>query len=318
MSTNPEAEVPQASVEDRLASILGQPDQPDLDESEQTDEIEDQEAEESADEGQPEPESEESEPAAEDAANSESEEIEYEGKAYKVPKELKDAFLRQADYTRKTQEVAEVRKTVEDRAQFLEAKEVLLGQAYQEATELRAIQMQLEQFDSLDWARLAEADMQQAYKLDLQRQELRKQLSAKERAVQERVQQIQQAQDMHKARQLELGRAELERRVGKLRPEDAQSTWKQGLTLGFTEKELSSITDARVMHAIYLASKYESVQAGKTIATKKAESAKPMKPASRTAPQAQRDSQLMQRRESLKKTGRLEDAVDILAARFKR
>jgi hypothetical protein len=312
MDTNPQSEV---SVEDRLSSILGQVDEepdesqePDeqAEESEQVEQTEQDEA----DEATPDEETVEEAP--------ESEEIEFEGKAYKVPKELKDAFLRQADYTRKTQEVAETRKTVEDRAQFLEAKEALLNHAYQEATELRAIQMQLEQFDALDWSRLAEADMQQAYKLDLQRQELRKQLQTKEQAINAKVQQIQQAVELHKQKQLELGRAELQRRVGTLRPEDAQATWRQGLSLGFTESELASIADARIMHALYLAAKYQSVQGGKTIATKKAESAKPMKPVSRSAPQAQRDSKVTQSRESLKKTGRLEDAVDVLARRFSR
>ena len=33
---------------------------------------------------------------------SDDEEIDYEGEKYKVPKKLKDAFLRQADYTVKT------------------------------------------------------------------------------------------------------------------------------------------------------------------------------------------------------------------------
>ena len=40
-------------------------------------------------------------------------EVELNGEKYKVPAALKDAFLMQADYTRKTQEVAEVRKTAE-------------------------------------------------------------------------------------------------------------------------------------------------------------------------------------------------------------
>jgi hypothetical protein len=311
MDTNPVAEV-SASVEDRLGALLEVEDEQEV--------IEDEDAQPEApqgEEGEPKETEESAEPAAEDAAN-EAEEIEYEGRAYKVPRELKDAFLRQADYTRKTQEVAETRKAVEDRQQFLEAKETLLNHAYQEATELRAIQMQLEQFDSLDWSRLAEADMQQAYKLDLQRQELRKQLQAKEQSVQQKVQQIQQAMDMHKQRQMELGRAELQRRVGSLRPEDAQATWKQGISLGFTEQELGSIADARVMHALYLASKYQAMQGGKAIATKKAESAKPVKQVARSAPQAQKDGILAQKRESLKKTGRLEDAVDVLARRFSR
>ena len=51
--------------------------------------------------------------APDDEPDAELEEIEHDGKKHKVPKELKDSFLRQQDYTRKTQEVAEARKTVE-------------------------------------------------------------------------------------------------------------------------------------------------------------------------------------------------------------
>src|SRR4051812_16462419 len=40
-------------------------------------------------------------------------EVQYGGKSYLLPPELKDALLRQADYTRKTQEVAQARKALE-------------------------------------------------------------------------------------------------------------------------------------------------------------------------------------------------------------
>lgn len=41
-----------------------------------------------------------------------SEEVEHEGKTYRVPKDLKDSFLRHSDYTRKTQELAQERQVV--------------------------------------------------------------------------------------------------------------------------------------------------------------------------------------------------------------
>lgn len=47
----------------------------------------------------------ESEPTQEEL-----EEAEFEGKKYKVPKEIKGALLRNADYTKKTQEIAEIRR----------------------------------------------------------------------------------------------------------------------------------------------------------------------------------------------------------------
>ena len=40
-------------------------------------------------------------------------EVDYNGKSYCLPPELKDALLRQADYTRKTQELAEGRRALE-------------------------------------------------------------------------------------------------------------------------------------------------------------------------------------------------------------
>ena len=41
------------------------------------------------------------------------ERVNYEGTEYEVPTALKDALLRQSDYTRKTQEVSEQRKALE-------------------------------------------------------------------------------------------------------------------------------------------------------------------------------------------------------------
>ena len=62
--------------------------------------------------------------AATDEAESEVEDVDWEGKKYAVPKELKDALMRQSDYTRKTQEIAETRRA-------LEAKEAEIQQRAQ-------------------------------------------------------------------------------------------------------------------------------------------------------------------------------------------
>src|SRR5215216_3195421 len=41
------------------------------------------------------------------------EDVDFAGKQYRLPKELKSALMMQADYTRKTQDVAEQRKALE-------------------------------------------------------------------------------------------------------------------------------------------------------------------------------------------------------------
>lgn len=85
-------------------------------------------------------------------------EIEYEGKKYQVPPELKDAVLRQADYTRKTQEVAELRK----QAEAFKAEAETVRQASQEELGARAtainLDSQLQQYQNVDWRALLSED----------------------------------------------------------------------------------------------------------------------------------------------------------------
>lgn len=250
--------------------------------------------------------------------------IVYEGDTYKVPPKLRDAFMREADYTRKTQDLAQQRKIVADRQQYLEAKEVLLSAAHEEAAEVRALQKQLEQMDAIDWSRLAQQDMQQAYTLDLQRQDLRRQLEGKQRALQQKVAQVEQARKLHEQRQQELqaeerqrllesGRAELRRRIGKLTDADARATWQQGVSLGFSEDELNAILDPRVMHAIYKAAKWDSIQQSRESAKDKVSKAPPFVKAGASKGANQAKVALYQKqRQALKRSGRIEDAVAVL------
>jgi hypothetical protein len=50
----------------------------------------------------------------------ETEEIDFNGEKHRIPKALKGAFLMQADYTRKTQEIAERGRSLEDRETALQ------------------------------------------------------------------------------------------------------------------------------------------------------------------------------------------------------
>jgi Asp-tRNA(Asn)/Glu-tRNA(Gln) amidotransferase A subunit family amidase len=85
-------------------------------------------------------------------------EIELNGKKYSVPAELKDGYLMQADYTRKTQEVAELKKASE--AKIAEADTYY--QVSQEVLEARAtllnVEGQLNRYQNLDWAALESED----------------------------------------------------------------------------------------------------------------------------------------------------------------
>lgn len=92
---------------------------------------------------------------AETAGDDDLDEIEINGKTYKVPKELKEGNLRQQDYTRKTQEVADLRRTTEtertelerqrtQHAEFVQAHREEIGKVERLAADLKS-------YEGLDW-----------------------------------------------------------------------------------------------------------------------------------------------------------------------
>lgn len=96
-------------------------------------------------------------------------ELEYEGKKFKVPKdlepELKNALMRHGDYTRKTQEVAEQRKAVQEaRAQFEQTAQ-LHGALIEDIAQVRGIDARLAQFQQVNWQQLNANNPQQAQAL---------------------------------------------------------------------------------------------------------------------------------------------------------
>lgn len=94
------------------------------------------------------------------------EEIDFEGKKYNVPREIKDSLLRQSDYTKKTQEVSELRKKVEaDQADFLKARESQEAD-FKGYVELANLDSQLEKyeraFESPEWQEIIDSDPSRA------------------------------------------------------------------------------------------------------------------------------------------------------------
>ncbi|HQT52422.1 MAG TPA: hypothetical protein PKX06_02940, partial [Phenylobacterium sp.] len=90
-----------------------------------------------------------------DGAAEDLEDVEFEGKQYKLPKEVKRGLLREADYTQKTQALAERAKAFEAEA----AKTVERTQALRsEIGRVHACQEQVEKFEALPWEQLRAAD----------------------------------------------------------------------------------------------------------------------------------------------------------------
>lgn len=94
----------------------------------------------------------ETEGAEDGQPEDDTEEVDWDGAKYRVPKPLKDALLRQADYTRKTQELADQRRTVEQHFQSLTQQAELQQATLEHRVNLRTVEQQLQQFQNTDWS----------------------------------------------------------------------------------------------------------------------------------------------------------------------
>jgi hypothetical protein len=81
----------------------------------------------------------------------ETEEVEHERKKYKIPKPLKGALLMQADYPRKTQEVAEQRKALEERSKSIADEQKSHSEHLTEIARVVAYNDAIAQFEKADW-----------------------------------------------------------------------------------------------------------------------------------------------------------------------
>ncbi|RVI91820.1 hypothetical protein [Sinorhizobium meliloti] len=105
------------------------------------------------------PEGEEGEPSADEPpAEPEFAEIEINGKTYQVPAEIKDGYLMQADYTRKTQEVAEMRRSMEAKAAEIEQAFNMSQEVVEARATLLNIDNELSQFQNVNWEQYENED----------------------------------------------------------------------------------------------------------------------------------------------------------------
>lgn len=240
--------------------------------------------------------------------------VELDGETFKVPKKIADAVLKNKDYTQKTQEVANLRRIVEDRQQYQEAAAVIHEQTQQVRQELHSLEVQAKQLSDLNWGELWQTDPARAGPLHAYRTTLQEQIAAKRGELQGAEQRAGEAFRTHKAKQLALGQAELERRLGGKKLTDVRSDLAQAAEkYGFGEAEMMS---PAAMHALFRAMEMDRLQSSPVVAKRVAQ-AKPMAaPAARSSQSAANVTILDDLKAKAMKSGRSEDAESFLARRI--
>lgn len=273
---NPAEETPDTSVGDSLRRFLAQ---------ENGEEVPQDEApsapaptEEAAPEGEAPAEQEPEAPAAEP----EIAEIEVDGETFKVPAKLKDGYLRQADYTKKTQMLAEERKATEAMKAATEQAYAVAQQFGPALAEFHSLQQRGEQFNKLDWNALYEQDPILHNKLKLESQEnwikfqnLSTLLSRAPQALEELNARALAAEVARNAPKALEWVPDLEKRRDEL--------ISVGREYGYSDQELGNLADARAIRALRDLAEYKKLTANRSQIQQKVASAPPVaKPGSRT------------------------------------
>lgn len=260
------------------------------------------------------------EPEETTEAPEEAEEVEYEGKAYKLPKELKDALLRQADYTRKTQDVAELRRTFEAQKETVELQSKFYEKHADKVSELHYLNRQLQQFAQISteqWAKLAEDNPAQYLTLDRQQRTLQDAFNR----IQTEARQLEDSfkQEMSQARMKAQAQCaeELKRTIPNFGPEVIRSLDETGRAYGFTGEELAVLADPRQIRVLHDAMQYRKLQQSKSLVEKKVQNAQPVKLAGARASQSTAANQaLAEAKARALKSGKPSDVQSFLERRF--
>lgn len=245
-----------------------------------------------------------------------SEEIEFEGELYKLPKKLKEGVLRQKDYTQKAQEAAEMKRIAEAERASLQVEAEFQRKHFDKAVQMHGLQNQLQQFSQVDWDKLAEENPTEYLRLDRKHRELEREAGK----VHQEMQGLGGQFEAQRRENLQKAQAQCVQELKRdlpVTPELLKELDAAGRSNGFTAQELASIVDPRHIRVLHKAMQWDKLQASKSSVEKKVQTAKPVQvTASRTSQSTQANQKLDDMRSKAKKTGKDSDVEAFLAARF--
>lgn len=226
--------------------------------------------------------------------------------------ELLKGYSRTADYTKKTQELAENRKIVEaERAKIQEASRL----RDQYAERLSVIEQMLNQTEKAeDLSVLKETDPI-GYAVKVAEQAEREKQLAAVRAERQRLAQQQQSEQQERLQaHLASEAAKLREAIPEMSDEIKGDVVKREIrdfakSIGFSDQELAAVYDSRAVLTLYKAMQYDKLMKGKPEVTKKVNQAPKMLKPGTSTPEARETDQVKKMRQQLRKSGNKNDAA---------
>jgi hypothetical protein len=198
-----------------------------------------------------------------EAPPEEEEELDIDGNPLRLPKtiaeKLKARMMMQADYTQKTQTLAEQRRELEAQRQATEWEAQTRQQLFREEADLMAVSQRLEQFQNVNWQALAQQDVQQYAAAQAEYTQLKDIHDRLSGHVEGRRAELAAQREQTTATALQRAVEHLSKPKpdlgwdGKFDAEKRASLTKFGIELGFTNEELANTSHPLMIQTLNLA-----------------------------------------------------------------
>lgn len=189
--------------------------------------------------------------------------LEWEGMTYQVPKGMKDAFMRNEDYTKKTQELSDQRKSIEHVHSLADAqmREAAFHKSIEpEQQELWLIDSYLKQISSKNWGELSLEDM---YRQRIEVDQVKDRRQAIHAAIEQKRTQFTQELQSRLADLRGKSRELASKSIKGFGEETERTTREYAKSAGFTDLELDrAFLDSRTVPLFWKAMMYDKVEAG--------------------------------------------------------
>ena len=211
-------------------------------------------------------------------------ELELNGKTYEVPVELKEGYMLQADYTQKTQSLADQRREValkEQQVAIVEAEQTFVKAVESEVDEIRKLNYQLDQWEQYLSANAREMDSQTLTLAQLEIRNGEKQRDEKTEALKHRYTEHQHAQQQTTQELLQKGTDVLKKAIPDWGPDKQKEMHDYAVSIGIPKEQVDSIVDPLHVQILYENAQYRKIQSGIKGAVKQVETAQTIQPKSR-------------------------------------
>ena len=179
---------------------------------------------------------------------------ELDGRKFRAPKSLKERMMLHADYTRKTQATAELRRELEAREQSFAQQAQQSEQEMDARADLRAAQKELERYRGVDWPQWMRQDPIGAQEARIHYEQTRETYENAKGFLDGTTQQRTQAAQRETAQRIEQTRDWAQKNIKGWTPEvDQKVTDFATRELGFTPSNLRDAINPQVYRAIHLA-----------------------------------------------------------------